>query len=194
MVIKSNLNLYHEAVDLWGADIQTDIAIEEMSELIKALIKFRRYGNAYNLKTKKYRKSEVIEEIADVQLMLNQLKYIYGEIQYSKTEEYAIESLIKRIKISKSKKDMIETCRGDLTSDLKRSRILRNKGNLNSVTEPDSRHSSNALHIAENTRLAESHSTSSLSPPECEHKDLEPTEEDPDFLICKKCGREFYMP
>ena len=62
-----------------GKDTQTDMAIEEMSELTKALLKFRRYekgdrtcGIGRDLI------DNVREEIADVQIMLDQMKLIYG--------------------------------------------------------------------------------------------------------------------
>lgn len=55
--------LFHEIIDKYGTEMQKDIAIEEMSELTKALIKNRRYGKFRN----------VYEEIADVLICLAQL-------------------------------------------------------------------------------------------------------------------------
>lgn len=62
------------AINLWGSDMQSDIAIEEMAELTQALIKLRRPDT---------NRSEWIkrlgEEIADVRIMMDQLNLIYGD-------------------------------------------------------------------------------------------------------------------
>ena len=60
------------AVKTWGDTLQTDILIEEMSELTKAIIKSRRHGG-------KYATHEILEELADVQICLDQLKMIAGK-------------------------------------------------------------------------------------------------------------------
>lgn len=58
-------------VETYGGKAQTDVAIEECSELIKALLKHRRNPTAETRKN-------IIEEIADVEIMLNQLLIIYN--------------------------------------------------------------------------------------------------------------------
>ena len=58
-----------DAVNTFGADTQLDIAIEEMSELIKAIIKYRRYNTPVTL-------GAVCEEVADVLIMMEQLRII----------------------------------------------------------------------------------------------------------------------
>lgn len=58
-----------KAIRVWGEQIQCEIAIEEMSELIKELIKhFRGVQNI----------EQLAEEIADVQIMLDQLQIIFN--------------------------------------------------------------------------------------------------------------------
>jgi NTP pyrophosphatase (non-canonical NTP hydrolase) len=59
------------AITTYGDISQTDMLIEEMSELTKAIIKSRRHGG-------KYATIEIQEEIADVQICLDQLKMIAG--------------------------------------------------------------------------------------------------------------------
>ena len=54
------------AIDAYGTDNQTDVAIEEMAELTQALIHNRRG-----------RPANIAEEIADVEIMLEQLKIIH---------------------------------------------------------------------------------------------------------------------
>lgn len=56
-------------VETYGNDAQEDMAIEECSELVKAILKFRRSDE----KTAEMRDA-VIDEIADVQIMLSQLE------------------------------------------------------------------------------------------------------------------------
>lgn len=69
------------AIDYYGIDRQVDQAIEEMAELTKALLKMRRpnHGNLRN----------VLEEIVDVQIMLDQLRIIYGWLPLVETAKLA---------------------------------------------------------------------------------------------------------
>ena len=81
------------AIRTYGAQMQEDITIEEMSELTKALLKYRRYINEPG----KWRNlpDAVREEIADVQIMLEQLHLIYGDS--SDIEEYKLNRLWARM-------------------------------------------------------------------------------------------------
>lgn len=63
VITDNDVVLFHELIDKYGIEMQKDIAIEEMSELTKALIKNRRYGESRN----------VHEEIADNLICLAQL-------------------------------------------------------------------------------------------------------------------------
>ena len=62
-------NILKSALDKWGDNMQTDILIEEMSELTKAIIKTRRAHCPY-------KSFPIIEEMADVLICLEQLKLI----------------------------------------------------------------------------------------------------------------------
>ena len=61
-------NIYKKAIATYGKALQTDVAIEEMSELIKELCKAQR-GKAD--------REHIAEEIADVEIMLEQIKIMY---------------------------------------------------------------------------------------------------------------------
>lgn len=61
--------LCRKAIDAWGIEAQLDMAIEECSELIKAIIKLRR-GKGSAL--------EVIEEAVDVANMMKQIEEIFA--------------------------------------------------------------------------------------------------------------------
>jgi hypothetical protein len=63
-------DLYGLAITEWGKSSQVDVAIEELAELIKELVKLKRYPNS-NI-------SHLIEEIADVKIMIAQLEGIFS--------------------------------------------------------------------------------------------------------------------
>lgn len=65
-------DILNMAIEKYGPEAQTDMAIEEMSELIKALLKLRRYPDSEQAK------KDILEEMADVSIMLDQMKIIYG--------------------------------------------------------------------------------------------------------------------
>jgi hypothetical protein len=73
----------------YGKDSQVLIAIEEMSELTKELCKyFRRYD----------RKNEIIEEIADAEIMIEQLKCLFDiHTEVSNEIDYKLERQIRRM-------------------------------------------------------------------------------------------------
>lgn len=57
------------ALETWGEEPQMLMVVEEMSELMKEILK--------NINRKKNNVSEIIEETADVEIMLEQLKENY---------------------------------------------------------------------------------------------------------------------
>lgn len=61
------------AIDTWGPEMQIVVAIEEMSELTKALTKYIRADDAATIS------ANIREEMADVGIMLNQLSLIFGD-------------------------------------------------------------------------------------------------------------------
>lgn len=71
----------------YGLDSQFNILQEELSELIQAISKFRR-GDA----------SHILEEIADVEIMLDQVKYLIGNPEIPRV---VIEKAIKVIRENK---------------------------------------------------------------------------------------------
>ena len=68
-----------DAIDTYGQEAQTDMCIEECSELIKALLKLRRLPLEERIAAKGMKALENIqEEIADVQIMLWEIDLMYG--------------------------------------------------------------------------------------------------------------------
>lgn len=86
-----------KAVQEFGAPAQVDMAIEEMSELTKALLKHRRYCEGCQAKGEDRLEEAIAEEMADVFIMLYQLIYIFGNAeQIQKVVWGKIERLQKR--------------------------------------------------------------------------------------------------
>lgn len=66
---KVPIDLMKKVIDVWGAKAQTLVVLEEMAELQKEILK--------NINRDKDNIAEIIDEVADVEIMLEQLKYIY---------------------------------------------------------------------------------------------------------------------
>lgn len=73
-------------LEKFGEDSQIDVAIEEMSELTKELIKYKRSKIHFREKQAASRE-HVVEEIGDVMFMMEYLKRIFGvtEIEIQQT-------------------------------------------------------------------------------------------------------------
>lgn len=83
-MMSNNKETYRKAIDTYGKDKQLDVVIEEMSELTKEICKFKRGQDNHQ---------QIVEEIADVEIMLQQLKMICDVkcselegVKYQKTE------------------------------------------------------------------------------------------------------------
>lgn len=86
-----------ECVDTYGAEAQVDTAVEEMSELTKVLLKYRRKA-AQGSKDLEAARENILEEVADVIIMLTQLIMIYGGRDLvQETIENKVDRQIKRL-------------------------------------------------------------------------------------------------
>ena len=86
-------DILQRAVDAYGAAAQTDMMLEEMSELAKELLKLRRAKSEQEAETIC---KNIREEMADVQIVLNQMCLIYGD--FNEEEIAKLERLDKRLK------------------------------------------------------------------------------------------------
>lgn len=77
-----------KALELWGGELQLNVLIEEMAELTQAIVK-RNRGNSHNID----------EEIADVEIMLEQAK-LYLRIcdEVEKWKDYKMARLSEKLK------------------------------------------------------------------------------------------------
>lgn len=83
-------NVYKQASNKWGTKAQIIVAIEEMSELIQALTKHLRTDLVTD---------NLAEEIADVEIMIEQLRTIFVELndKIDSFKKAKIERLAKKI-------------------------------------------------------------------------------------------------
>lgn len=87
-------DLYERNIKYHGIEQETTIAMEECSELIQAISKCKRYGCI-----NKYREN-LIEEMADVLIMIDELKMIYqiSDTDISDVRQYKMNRQSYRIK------------------------------------------------------------------------------------------------
>ena len=87
-------DLYERNIQYHGIEQETTIAMEECSELIKAISKCKRYGCV-----DKHR-DNLIEEIADVLIIINELQLIYdiSNDDIENIKKYKIDRMDYRIK------------------------------------------------------------------------------------------------
>ena len=81
-------SLYDKAIKKWGVDSQVYMAYEEMGELLSALNKLLR---------KRVTVDDVITEIADVQIMTEQLALIFGQDKVSAEKDRKLKRLEERL-------------------------------------------------------------------------------------------------
>lgn len=100
-------HILETAINTFGIDSQVDMAIEEMSELTKALLKHRRALKATEAWDYDNSRANIIEEIADVAIMLKQLLMIYDLDGVVQTQvDFKIDRLGNRIEqVSNADKD-----------------------------------------------------------------------------------------
>lgn len=79
------MKVYERALAVWGKEAQMLQVIEEMSELTKEILK--------NINRKQDNLSALIEETADVEIMLEQLKTCYNI--HHQVENYKSSKLLK---------------------------------------------------------------------------------------------------
>jgi len=87
---KVPVDLMEKTINAWGAKAQTLMVLEEMAELQKEILK--------NINRDKDNITEIIDEVADVEIMLEQLKYIYKiEKQVAERIPVKLEKVAKRL-------------------------------------------------------------------------------------------------
>lgn len=70
-------SIFLEALGKFGEALQINVAIKEMAELIQILMMYKRLEEIGNPEEKFRIKNKILEELADVSIMLEQLKLIF---------------------------------------------------------------------------------------------------------------------
>lgn len=86
MNLSDHKAIYQAALDKWGREAQFDQTVEECAEMIAAIMHFRRG---------KVTQQAVVDELADVLLMVGQMVYMLGEDVVSE----AVESKIRKLSV-----------------------------------------------------------------------------------------------
>jgi hypothetical protein len=84
----------------YGLHRQEEQLIEEMAELTKAIIDKRRYenGTLYKTKSQSALERDIVEELADVKIVLEQLTYLMGaQDMVENWMEYKVDRELRRI-------------------------------------------------------------------------------------------------
>ena len=80
------------AIEIYGEENQIDKCIEEMAELTQALLKYR-----HDRKNTVGVYSNLVEEIADVRIMIEQMAIIHIEEAVKEKLDYKIDRLAQRL-------------------------------------------------------------------------------------------------
>ena len=85
---KEEYEVYYQALNKWGVESQIKMLFEEMAELQNAICKYsRKRNNMYDVAT----------EIADVQIMADQMSILFGKELVNSEKERKFERLKKRL-------------------------------------------------------------------------------------------------
>jgi NTP pyrophosphatase (non-canonical NTP hydrolase) len=77
-------SIFVKAVEACGTDSQINMMIEECAELITALQHSKRKSRNSTPELKKISHDNIIEELADVEIVLRQMVYIFGIDDFEK--------------------------------------------------------------------------------------------------------------
>lgn len=89
-------SVYKRAVDVWGIEVQMGMMIEESAELIQAISKFKRSYNKSEV-DKQDAYDHLCEEVADVENMIQQIRYMLDTDVIDKYKEEKLERTLKKI-------------------------------------------------------------------------------------------------
>lgn len=89
-------SVYKRAVDKWGNESQMNMMTEEIGELLQAISKFRRaHDKSDEVKQKAF--DHVCEEVADVENMINQFRYMFDADLIDKYKEEKLERTLNKL-------------------------------------------------------------------------------------------------
>ena len=102
---EERIEVYNKATELWGEVAQYDQCIEEMGELIVAINKYKRKVLYKEYKENKKIIENLVEEIADVSMCLEQMRYFFRDYNIDEVLDKKMQKFIGQIKeMEKTKK------------------------------------------------------------------------------------------
>lgn len=94
-MVPDDERIMRRAIETYGVQAQCDVAIEEMAELTKAIMKIRRVADDYGKTTGAL--DNLLEEIADVDIMIDQMKIMWGPREVEEYRRQKLERLERRL-------------------------------------------------------------------------------------------------
>ena len=104
MTYEERIEVYNKATQLWGLVAQYDQAIEEMGELIVAINKYKRKVLYKEYQGNNKIIENLVEEIADVSMCIEQLKYFFKDYDIDAVLDQKMEKFKGQIKEMEQKK------------------------------------------------------------------------------------------
>lgn len=89
-------NPYKILLDTFGEEVQYRFAIEEMSELTKVICKYQRKCEQASEEEKQKLESDIVEEIADVYIIADQLAFMFGDDKVQKIKKEKMDRALRR--------------------------------------------------------------------------------------------------
>lgn len=81
--------LYSEVISKWGIDAQLWMVVEECSELLNAIAKYKRGRE---------KSSAILEELADVSILVEQMAGYFGEAEFIRIKKAKLQRLLSRVR------------------------------------------------------------------------------------------------
>lgn len=81
--------LYYEVISKWGIDAQLWMVVEECSELLNAIAKYKRGRE---------KSSAILEELADVSILIEQMAGYFGENEFIRIKKAKLQRLLSRVR------------------------------------------------------------------------------------------------
>lgn len=87
-MIQNEIDIYNRAINTYGYNAQRLMLIEEIGELLNAIAKLSRARAKID---------DVIEELADVAIMVNQIAFYWGWSDFNTIKEIKLQRLQERL-------------------------------------------------------------------------------------------------
>ncbi len=102
---QERLQIYNKATKLWGLVAQYDQCVEEMGELIVAINKYKRKVLYKEYKTDNKIVENLVEEIADVSICLEQMRYFFKDYKIDEVIERKMQKFLGQIEQMEKEKN-----------------------------------------------------------------------------------------